>query len=69
MNITENLEWIKKNGLKYVLRLFIKITIWFVGLSLFFVVLFKWVPVPVTPLMLIRTTQQIDIGTESDIKT
>jgi len=59
MSNTEKLEWLKENGFKYILRLILKITIWFVGLSLFFVALYKWVPVPVTPLMLIRTVQQI----------
>ena len=68
MGNTEKLEWLKKNGLKYVLRLFLKIATWFIGLSLFFVVFFKWVPVPVTPLMLIRTAQQITSGQKVILK-
>ena len=68
MGNTEKLKWLKINGLKYVLRLFLKIAIWFIGLSLFFVVLFKWVPVPVTPLMLIRTAQQITSGQKVILK-
>jgi monofunctional biosynthetic peptidoglycan transglycosylase len=36
-----------------------KTAAWFVGLSLFFVVLFRFVPVPVTPLMLIRSAEQV----------
>ena len=37
------------------LRLFLfKIILWFIGLSLFSVVFFKFVPVPFTPLMIIR---------------
>jgi monofunctional glycosyltransferase len=68
MSNTEKLEWIKKNGLKYFLRLILKISVWFMGLSLFFVILFKWVPVPVTPLMLIRTTQQITAGQKVILK-
>jgi monofunctional glycosyltransferase len=68
MSNTEKLERIKKNGLKYVSRLILKITIWFVGLSLFFVVLFKWVPVPGTPLMLMRTAQQFTSGKKVTLK-
>jgi monofunctional glycosyltransferase len=62
------LEWIKKNGLKYFLRLIFKISTWFVGLSLFLVVLFKWVPVPVTNLMLIRSAQQLTNGKKIVLK-
>ena len=40
------------------LKVFIfKCILWFVGLSLFLVVLFKFVPVPFTPLMLIRAIE------------
>ena len=35
-------------------RFLFKVLLWFFGLSLFFVVLFKFVPVPFTPLMVIR---------------
>lgn len=68
MSNVGKLEWIKKNGLKFLLRLIAKITIWFVGLSLFSVIVFKWVPVPVTPLMLIRTVQQITSGQKVILK-
>ena len=68
MGNSEKLEWIKKNGVKYILRLFLKIAIWGVGLSLFFVVLFKWVPVPFTPLMLIRSGQQVLNGKDLKLK-
>ena len=68
MSNIDKLEWIKKNGLRFLLRLIAKITIWFVGLSLFSVIVFKWVPVPVTPLMLIRTVQQITSGQKVILK-
>lgn len=38
-------------------RFFIKTTLWFLGLSFFFVLLFKFVPVPYTPLMLTRALE------------
>jgi monofunctional biosynthetic peptidoglycan transglycosylase len=44
---------------KRILRLIWKTALWFVGLSLFFVLLFRFVPVPLTPLMLIRTVEQV----------
>lgn len=44
---------------KRIFRLIWKTAAWFVGLSLFFVVLFRFVPVPVTPLMLIRSAEQV----------
>ena len=62
------LEWIKKNGLRFVLRLILKIATWFIGLSLASVIIFKWVPVPVTPLMLIRNVQQITSGQKIILK-
>lgn len=40
--------------MKIIKQLIIKCLIWFFGLSVFFVVLFKFVPVPFTPLMIIR---------------
>jgi monofunctional biosynthetic peptidoglycan transglycosylase len=38
-------------------RFLFKAALWFFGSSIFFVVLFKFVPVPFTPLMLIRTIE------------
>jgi len=43
---------------KRIFRFFMKVAIWFFGLSIFSVVLFRFVPVPVTPLMLIRCVEQ-----------
>nr|WP_231507429.1 MULTISPECIES: monofunctional biosynthetic peptidoglycan transglycosylase [unclassified Flavobacterium] len=39
------------------IRFLFKILLWFIGLSLFFVVFFKFVPVPFTPLMVIRAIE------------
>lgn len=58
----------KRKWTKFLLRLFFKIAAWFVGLSVFIVLLFKWIPVPVTPLMLIRTIQQKSSGKEVILK-
>jgi monofunctional biosynthetic peptidoglycan transglycosylase len=68
MNDSENIVSDKKRILKFLFRLFFKIAIWFIGLSLFFVILFKWVPVPLTPLMLIRSGQQLIQGKELKLK-
>jgi monofunctional biosynthetic peptidoglycan transglycosylase len=68
MNDIENVKPEKKGLLKVLFRLLLKITIWFVGLSLFSVILFKWVPVPITPLMVIRSGQQIINGKELKLK-
>lgn len=43
---------------KKILRIFIKIILWFIGLSVGSVIVFRFVPVPVTPLMLIRCVEQ-----------
>ena len=51
-----------KGWMAGLLRIMVKIAVWFIGLSLFLVILFKWVPVPVTHLMLIRTAQQVTGG-------
>ncbi len=41
-----------------VFRFLYKSLLWFVAISIGLVILFKWVPVPATPLMVIRTVQQ-----------
>jgi len=49
-----------KSGLsKTIFRFLWKAVLWFVGLSIFSVVIFRFVPVPVTPLMLIRCGEQM----------
>lgn len=40
--------------MKKIVRFLFKLMLWFFGLSIFFVVLFKFVPVPFTPLMAVR---------------
>lgn len=42
--------------------LLLKFILWFMGLSLFFVVFFKFVPVPFTPLMLLRAIENKTAG-------
>ncbi|MDP5157415.1 MAG: monofunctional biosynthetic peptidoglycan transglycosylase [Flaviramulus sp.] len=41
-----------------VVRFFWKCFLWFFAISIALVIIFRWVPVPVTPLMVIRTIQQ-----------
>lgn len=48
----------KKSPGKRILFFFFKMLLWFFGISLFFVILFKFVPVPFTPLMAIRAFEQ-----------
>ena len=48
--------------IKRLFRFLYKSILWFFVISIGLVVLFKWVPVPVTPLMVIRTVQQISNG-------
>ncbi|MEL0455378.1 monofunctional biosynthetic peptidoglycan transglycosylase [Flavobacteriaceae bacterium SZ-1-7] len=44
--------------IKRIFRFFWKILRWFLVISIGLVILFKWVPVPITPLMVIRAVQQ-----------
>ena len=46
-------------------RFLFKAMLWFFGLSVFFVVLFKFVPVPFTPLMVIRAIENKMAGKEN----
>lgn len=50
--------------LKKITRILFKILIWFVGISLFFVIIFKFVPVPFTPLMVSRAVENKLSGNE-----
>lgn len=49
---------------KKILQFLIKCALWFLGISVFFVILFKFVPVPFTPLMAIRALEQKEAGKE-----
>ncbi|MDP3641598.1 MAG: monofunctional biosynthetic peptidoglycan transglycosylase [Bacteroidota bacterium] len=53
---------------KLILRLIWKITVWFFGISLFLVVLYRFVPVPLTYLMVIRCGEQLIDGKELRLK-
>lgn len=53
---------------KKIFRLLWKTAAWFLGLSLFLVIFFRFVPVPVTPLMLIRYGEQLFSGKELRLK-
>ena len=50
--------------LKKITRILFKILIWFVGISLFIVIIFKFVPVPFTPLMVSRAVENKLAGKE-----
>lgn len=47
-----------KRILKRVWKIAWKGALWFFGVTIFLVIVFKWVPVPVTPLMVIRCVEQ-----------
>jgi monofunctional biosynthetic peptidoglycan transglycosylase len=49
---------------KKITRILFKILIWFVGISLFSVIVFKFVPVPFTPLMVSRAVENKLAGKE-----
>lgn len=44
--------------IKRFFKFIFKSILWLIALSIFFVVVFKWVPVPITPLMVIRYFEQ-----------
>jgi monofunctional biosynthetic peptidoglycan transglycosylase len=46
------------NFLRWFFRLFWRATLWFFVLSIVSVIIFRWVPIPVTPLMLMRCVEQ-----------
>ncbi|WP_100610359.1 monofunctional biosynthetic peptidoglycan transglycosylase [Confluentibacter lentus] len=48
--------------IKKVFKFLLKIVGWFFAISIALVIVFKWVPVPATPLMVIRTVQQVVSG-------
>jgi len=50
---------------KKILQFLIKCALWFFGISVFFVILFKFVPVPFTPLMVTRSMETKPEGKES----
>lgn len=57
-----------KRVLKWLWRFTWKASLWFFGLSIGSVILFRWVPIPVTPLMLVRCVQQKMDGKDMRLK-
>jgi len=53
---------------KRIFRWFWKTALWFFGISFFSVVIFRFVPIPVTPLMLIRCVEQTFSSDELRLK-
>lgn len=51
---TKNNSPKSKSFLRKCFSFLFKLALWFFAISIFFVVFFKWIPVPYTPLMLIR---------------
>lgn len=49
-------------------KIFLKTFLWFIAISIGLVLIFKWVPIPVTPLMLIRCVEQKMDGKEMTLK-
>jgi monofunctional biosynthetic peptidoglycan transglycosylase len=58
----------KKGFFSHLMRFFWKLIIWFNIVSLFFVVLYKFVPVPYTPLMVIRYFENKSAGKNIETK-
>ena len=50
----------KKKGFKFFRWLFLYIPLWFVAITVLWVLVLRWVPVYVTPLMVVRTCQNWD---------
>lgn len=44
--------------IRWIGRVILKVTLWFLGISIGLVILYRFVPVPVTPLMVIRIAEQ-----------
>lgn len=47
-----------KKLLAKIWRIFWKLSLWFFAISIVSVIVFRWVPIPITPLMLIRCVEQ-----------
>jgi monofunctional glycosyltransferase len=53
-----------KKLLSRIWKLLLKVSLWFIVLSVVSVILFRWIPIPITPLMLIRCVEQKMDGKE-----
>ena len=68
-NTNRKTEKAKPNSFfKKCLRVLGKVILWFFAISLFLVVFFKWIPVPYTPLMLIRNIENKFAGKTTKCK-
>lgn len=54
--------------LKRLRTILVRVFLWFIGLSVLSVILFRFIPVPVTPLMLIRCGEQLADGKSLRLK-
>lgn len=54
--------------LKKIFRVLLKTALWFIAISIISVILFRFIPIPVTPLMLIRCVEQKSDGKEMKLK-
>jgi len=57
-----------KKILSRIWKICLKISLWFIAISIVSVILFRWIPIPVTPLMLIRCIEQKADGKEMKLK-
>lgn len=51
-----------KKLLAKIWRILWKLSLWFLGISITLVILFRWVPIPITPLMVVRCVEQKSEG-------
>ncbi len=63
-----NIENKKDSHAKRIFRFLWKSAVWFFGVSIVSVVIFRLVPVPITPLMLIRSVEQVFSADELRLK-
>ena len=68
MENIDDIETSKASRGKRIFRFLWKAAAWFFGLSFFLVVFFRFIPVPITPLMLIRCGEQLFSGKELRLK-
>ncbi|MEI7510151.1 MAG: monofunctional biosynthetic peptidoglycan transglycosylase [Flavobacterium sp.] len=58
MAIKKNIKTTNRTFFQKVKRFIWKAMLWFFGISIFLVLVFKWIPVPFTPLMITRSIEQ-----------
>lgn len=57
-----------KELLKKIIRILKRIVLWFFAISILSTIIFRWIPIPFTPLMLIRCVEQKADGKEMKLK-